>query len=229
MVALNVITPAAILKAIAEYDHRGPDDFLRHHGFHPARDYFLIHDGKHYDSKAIVGVAYGYQLGTTPLRAADFSGGEATVARLLRRLGFVVQVRDSPAEHSLAERVADYKRLCVRADIFWRDRTDNRAERTTADPIRSQAARDAVLLRSQGRCENPRCSGDIQDQTDSGEPILEIDHIHDLALGGPDDPAQMVALCPNCHAIKTRGRTREQLRQALLPVARARHDALIGE
>ena len=42
-----------------------------------------------------------------------------------------------------------------------------------------------------------------------GRPILEIDHVHDLALGGADDPAQMIALCPNCHAIKTRGTTRE--------------------
>ena len=38
-----------------------------------------------------------------------------------------------------------------------------------------------------------------------GDPVLEVDHIHDLALGGPDDPAQMIALCPNCHAVKTRG------------------------
>ena len=62
--------------------------------------------------------------------------------------------------------------------------------------------------------------------TDSGDPILEIDHIHDLALGGPDNPVQMIALCPNCHEIKTRGRTREELRQVLFVVARQRHDAL---
>ena len=48
------------------------------------------------------------------------------------------------------------------------------------------------------------------------------------ALGGPDDPAQMVALCPNCHAIKTRGRTRETLRQMLLEVARTRHSAMLS-
>jgi 5-methylcytosine-specific restriction protein A len=36
----------------------------------------------------------------------------------------------------------------------------------------------------------------------------------------------MIALCPNCHAIKTRGRTRENLRQELLTVARQRHNAL---
>jgi 5-methylcytosine-specific restriction enzyme A len=88
-------------------------------------------------------------------------------------------------------------------------RDSTRVDRTSADPIRSAAARQAVLLRSEGRCENPGCTSDIQDLTDSGDPILEIDHIHDLALGGPDDPAQMIALCPNCHAIESRGQTRE--------------------
>ena len=83
-----------------------------------------------------------------------------------------------------------------------------------------------MLLRSQGACENPSCTGAAKDLTDCGEPILEIDHIHDLAKGGPDDPAQMAALCPNCHAIKTRGSTREQLRQSLFAVARQRHTEL---
>jgi 5-methylcytosine-specific restriction protein A len=98
-----------------------------------------------------------------------------------------------------------------------------RAERTTFDLIRSEAARRAVLLRSGGRCGNPRCTGDIQDHTEKGEPILEVDHIRDLALGGADHPAQMIALCPNCHAIKTRGRTREELRPVLLEAARQKH------
>jgi HNH endonuclease len=59
------------------------------------------------------------------------------------------------------------------------------------------------------------------------DPILEVDHIHDLAQGDADDPAQMIALCLNCHAIKTRGRTREQLRDLLRITARQRHDALL--
>jgi 5-methylcytosine-specific restriction enzyme A len=59
-----------------------------------------------------------------------------------------------------------------------------------------------------------------------GSAILEVDHIHDLALGGPDDPSQMIALCPNCHAIKTRGSTRHGLNKVLLEEARQRHDEL---
>jgi 5-methylcytosine-specific restriction enzyme A len=48
--------------------------------------------------------------------------------------------------------------------------------------------------------------------------------VDDLALGGADHPAQMIALCPNCHAVKTRGRTREELRSVLLEAAKEKHE-----
>lgn len=377
--SLTDITTDAVLKAIAEYDELGRDEFLAKYGFDRARSYLLIHNGTAYDSKAIVGVAHGYLPDERALTSKQFSGGEATVGRLLRNLGFTVQVgeltaatlvrrltrlnvyhsnglpalyqpitllwaisragrseprlvswaeteqeisalvecygrptetarvhypiaalhnaglwelseapnapgssvpqrwfdehqprnglvtsvynlvRDSPkarveatralvdkyfveaphvallnelrlsaspAEPTLIDPYAEYRRLCERADIFWRDREDTRAPRTSADPIRSRAARKAVILRSKGRCENPDCTGDINDVTDRGEPLLEVDHIHDLAKGGPDDPIQMIALCPNCHKIKTHGSTRGQLSQTLLAVARQRHQKL---
>ena len=387
---LRDITRTAVLAAIAEYDRLGQDEFLDKYGFDRARSYLLIHNGKAYDSKAIVGVAHGFLPEERALTARDFSGGEATVGRLLRGLGFTVQVGDmtvdrlfrlltrlnvyrsgglpalyqpitllwalaragrgaprlvsweetqrqiaalikhygrpgegdrvyypvaalygaglweldtgagtvpnahgssipqrwfdehrpqsglvtpvyelvrdsaeaqaaavraltetyfvdanpaalldelglaglrtgSPAEAAFSARAAEYRRLCDRVDVFWAGRDSTRASRMSADPVRSAEARQAVLLRSEGRCENPGCTGDIHDLTDGGDPILEIDHIHDLALGGPDDPAQMIALCPNCHAIKTRGRTRKELRALLMATARRRHETLVAE
>jgi len=388
-VALSDITRDAVLEAIAEYDRLGQDGFLERYRFDRARQYLLVHDGRRYDSKAIVGAAHGFLPEERSLTASEFSGGEATVGRLLRRLGFTVQVGDaltgerlvrllsklqvyrrdklpalyqpitllwafgracddeprlvswaeakqqvgdlldrygrswegnrvyypiaalhgagvweldavlgtvpsahgssiperwfdehqprgglaepvydlvrdspdarsaavrvlvdtyfldagatellaelglltptgvSPAEASFAALSSAYKHLCSRADIFWRNRDTGRAERTASDLLRSKDARRAVLLRSGGRCENPGCAGDIQDRTDRGEPILEIDHVQDLALGSPDHPAQMIALCPNCHATKTRGRTREELRPVLLQAARNHHLAML--
>ncbi len=88
----NDITPDAVFKAIEEYDRLGQVDFLHQYGFKPARQYVLVHDGKHYDSKAVVGAAHGYLPGQAPLTARQFSGGMATVGLLLRRLGFTVQV-----------------------------------------------------------------------------------------------------------------------------------------
>jgi 5-methylcytosine-specific restriction protein A len=156
-----------------------------------------------------------------------FLGADAT--ELLAELGLLASTVVSTAEASFTALSSAYQHLCTRADIFWRNRNTVRAERTTFDLIRSRDARRAVLLRSGGRCENPRCAGDVQDRTDRGEPILEVDHVHDLALGGPDHPAQMIALCPNCHAIKTRGLTRDELRPILLEAARQKHDDWGGE
>jgi len=394
-VALSDITRDAVLKAVAEYDELGQDQFLAKYGFDRARLYVLVRDGKPYDSKPIVGAAHGFLPGQNPLTARQFSGGEATVGRLLRRLGFTVQVGDaltpdvlvnllarlrvyrsggppalyqpitllwafsrarrgeprlarwtqtrdevgdlltrygrgetaavyypvaalhgaglweldaqpesvpsargssvpqrwfeehqpngglvkpvydrlrdapgtraaavstligtyftgtdaagllaelgladpagtSPAESALAaltkaqrqSLARQYQRLCGRADAHWQDLDDKRVTRTVSVPVRYEQARTAVMLRSQGHCENPRCPGDIQDLTDAGDPILEVDHLYDLAKDGADLPAQMIALCPNCHAVKTRGSTREDLKKGLVAEARRRHDEL---
>lgn len=87
---------------------------------------------------------------------------------------------------------------------------------------RSQAARRAVLLRSGGSCESTRCTGMPADRTRRGEAILDVDHVLDLALGGSDHPSNMVALCPNCHASKTRGDS-VRWRRELAKVARKAH------
>lgn len=90
----------AVLKALAEYDQLGEQAFLKKYGFGPARAYFLVHEGKRYASKAVVAAAYGYQHGT-PLRAYDFSGGDATVASKLEQLGFKVEGPASAFDESL--------------------------------------------------------------------------------------------------------------------------------
>jgi len=83
-----------VLDAIAEYDRLGRDRFLEKYGFGPSRSYWLVHNRKQYDSKAVIGAAHGYarpDLG--PMSADEFSGGEATVRRKLESLGFQVETR----------------------------------------------------------------------------------------------------------------------------------------
>lgn len=83
---------SAVLAALGEFDRLGRDTFLERHGFGRARNYFINHEGRLYDSKAIVGVAHKHQTGSA-LEAGDFSGGEQTVTPLLERLGFNVEIR----------------------------------------------------------------------------------------------------------------------------------------
>jgi len=87
--------PEAVRAAISEYDQLGRDAFLDKYGFRPARSYFLEHDGRLYDSKAIVGVAVGKEHPERgPLRSDQFSGGEATVRAKLESLGFKMVISD---------------------------------------------------------------------------------------------------------------------------------------
>src|SRR5690349_9973918 len=86
--------PACVEQALDEFDARGRDEFLAHYGFRRAKTYYVERDGRRYDSKAIAGVAYGKQFSDRAApRPSDFTGGEQSVARALRALGYrVVEV-----------------------------------------------------------------------------------------------------------------------------------------
>ncbi|MGH4033856.1 HNH endonuclease signature motif containing protein [Actinomycetota bacterium Odt1-20B] len=124
---------------------------------------------------------------------------------------------------------AQYERLCSLVERREESQRGRRRAGVSRDPIRSGSARRAVLIRSEGLCENPGCGGQPDDVTDTGGPILEVDHIVDIAGDGRDHPSQMIALCPNCHAVKTRGSTRDDLRSVFLDVVRERHRQACAE
>lgn len=113
------------------------------------------------------------------------------------------------------------------ADLVARIEQRGQGRRSTGtvrtDYARSVAARRAVLDRSGGNCESARCTGMPAELNRRGRPILDVDHVVDLALGGEDHPRNMVALCPNCHACKTRGAHARRWRKELLAVAVAAH------
>jgi hypothetical protein len=79
----------AVLQAIAEFDALGRDGFLQKYKFSKSRSYFLSYGDNLYDSKAILGAAHQHQFGTA-LFPGDFSGGERTVSRKLKDLGFEI-------------------------------------------------------------------------------------------------------------------------------------------
>lgn len=62
---------------------------------------------------------------------------------------------------------------------------------------RSEAVKAYVLARSNGVCEC--CGKDAPFVTKAGTPYLEPHHIRRLSDGGPDHPAHVGAVCPNCH------------------------------
>lgn len=121
-----------------------------------------------------------------------------------------------------------YRHLCEAVKIAEREGAERVVERTVRDVHRDQRAVRAVLERSAGTCENPDCGGMPDDVTEAGDPILEVDHVKDLALGGRDHPKNMIALCPNCHAMKTRGSRQSKLRKRFRKVAKRAHQAALA-
>lgn len=86
--SLTDIRREHVLQAIEKCNEYGRDGFLKKYGFQKSISTWLIHNGRSYDSKAIIGVAHGYarpDLG--PLTPSDFSGGEP-VKTMLEKLGF---------------------------------------------------------------------------------------------------------------------------------------------
>jgi hypothetical protein len=94
--SLAELTPEAVRQAIAEFDRLGRVSFFSTYGFGKARDYFLVHNGQVYDSKAIASVAHQYLPGQGVLTSDEFSGGENAAAGRLRELGFDIR---GPNEH----------------------------------------------------------------------------------------------------------------------------------
>lgn len=129
-----------------------------------------------------------------------------------------------PGERDAGESDKDaYKRLAQRAEANAK-RRGNLKKPTEADRyVRDPSARAAVIRRSKGDCESPNCEGHPKERTTAGLPILQVDHVRDLTKGGPDVPWNMIALCPNCHALKTYGVNRETLRRLLAATAKRLH------
>ncbi|NUK32515.1 HNH endonuclease [Streptomyces lunaelactis] len=121
-----------------------------------------------------------------------------------------------------------YKRLTQAAEDNAKRRGQSRKPSLADRFIRDPSARAAVIRRSGGNCESPQCAGHPKERTTAGEPILQVDHVHDLGKGGTDLPWNMIALCPNCHALKTYGVDKDKLRRLLTTTARRLHTEALG-
>jgi hypothetical protein len=65
-------------------------------------------------------------------------------------------------------------------------------------PLRTQVI---VLTESGYRCAVPTCRNIL---------ALDMHHIWEVSAGGSDDPSNLVALCPTCHALYHRGTIKQE-------------------
>jgi hypothetical protein len=108
----RIQSPSAVQSALDEFSNLGRTAFLQRYGFGKSRDFLVRNpkNGELCDSKAIVGAAFGFQYpGEGPLKPADFSGGEATVAPKLQNIGFeVVRIGEDWSQQEVDATVASY-------------------------------------------------------------------------------------------------------------------------
>lgn len=182
---------SAVLQVMTEYDRVGRDAFLGRHGFGRAKWWYVVHDGKQYDSKAIVGAAIGMETGHA-LTAADFKGGEGSVVRKLRELDFlVIRVAVSDASSRLPEEVPDTFPEGMRSTV-----TVNRVER-------SATARLACIEIHGTAC--AVCGVNLEHVY--GPEFAGMIHVHHInPFAGHNEPREvnprleLLPVCPNCHA-----------------------------
>lgn len=86
----DLVTAAAVERALGEYDQLGPERFFGEHGFATTTTYKLVWQGRDYPPKAILGTAYEFATGER-LTSTDFEGGKAGAVKVLGRLGFSVE------------------------------------------------------------------------------------------------------------------------------------------
>jgi len=129
----SIQSPLAVQSALDEFSNLGRTAFLQRYGFGKSRD-FLVRNSKNgelCDSKAIVGVAFGFQYPSEgPLKPADFSGGEATVVSKLQSLGFeVVRIGEDWSQQEVDATVAAYFEMLL---MEARREKYNKSERNAA-------------------------------------------------------------------------------------------------
>lgn len=86
----------------------------------------------------------------------------------------------------------------LRAVALFNSRSVAESKKRTANyRVRSLAIRLYVLCRANGHCEG--CEFPAPFSKSDGSAYLEPHHTMQLADDGPDHPARVIALCPNCH------------------------------
>jgi putative restriction endonuclease len=172
MALADLSDPAAVVRAIEEFDAIGREAFLERYGFGPARQFFVGYYSRHYDSKAILGAAHGFEFPEQgPLSHADFSGGEPTVRKLME-LGFsVVQM----GAETRGLRVFGHVALSPPGSTF-----DNRRE--LADAAVHRPLQAGISYTESDGADSIVISGGYEDDEDYGDLIIYTGH-------GGNDPA----------------------------------------
>jgi hypothetical protein len=201
---LNSLSREYILLAFNDFEAKVP------HKFADSTDYDVLHEGRRYPPKAIIGLAARHLTGS-PLTPSDFTGGEgSTCFRVLRSRGFEIAPKgevspfpdDVDSEHQHVEGAS--QQVLV-----------NRYER-------SREAREKCINHYGAMCQV--CRLDFSERYgEIGKGFIHVHHLRQLSEIGSEyvvDPIKdLRPVCPNCHAMIHRRKppfTLEELRRLFI-------------
>mgnify|MGYP000617908005 CR=1 FL=1 len=173
-------------------------------GFGSSTRYDVYVDGKPFPPKAISALAYKFATGET-LNPQDFPGALDGYWHGILKKFFPIWPKSSvfTSEEELNAKTKGLIGLTYEQIIALAEETSSEtphSEEVIRRVIqRSVYVRRAALLRANGVCQ--KCnSGAPFSKKHTGEPYLEVHHVQPLSRGGADSLANVIAVCPNCHA-----------------------------
>ncbi len=95
------------------------------------------------------------------------------------------------------------------------------SERTYTRP---ELLRQFALRSADGVCQG--CGEDVRFTNASGDPLLEVHHLHRRSDGGINAPENVIALCVSCHRRCHRGDDSNEFNQTLIETAEKRNERL---
>ena len=91
---------------------------------------------------------------------------------------------------------------------------------------RSEVVRQFALEMADGVCQG--CEEPAPFKNKQGQPFLEVHHLKRLRDGGPDDPENVIALCPNCHRRRHQGHDGDEFNRELIKKAEKRNNQFLS-
>ncbi|MDS0260786.1 HNH endonuclease [Haloarcula sp. S1CR25-12] len=88
---------------------------------------------------------------------------------------------------------------------------------------RSDVVKEFALRDADGVCQGCGEAAPFEDA--QGEPFLEVHHLHRRSDGGPDDPENVIAVCPNCHRRVHYGAAGDAFNRELIATAKHRNES----
>lgn len=113
----------------------------------------------------------------------------------LRPLTAIIETNDEPTTTAGHSKTLEELRALAKASAAASPTAPTVGTRNVYQ--RSQDVRNYVLARAAGHCEG--CKSPAPFIRKNGAPYLEPHHIRRISDGGPDNPAYVISLCPNCH------------------------------